>query len=331
MFSSLVSKAGADRASVAFSLGFLAGKRHVAHSAIVRRCASQNPSWQQTMLRVKDPEASIAFYEKHFGFRLLDKFIFPQWKFGVYFLATARPDETLPEPGTEAAHDFLWNYRGCTLELTHNHGTEKQEGYVYHNSNDKIEVEGVPRGGFGHIAVNTPDVYEFCAKLEAEGVEFQKKPDEGRMKGLAFALDPDRYWVEIVKRSPAYKYDAEVKSNFSQTMLRIKDPTKSVAFYRDFFGMTVLRDVHLGVGTDWGFSLYFLATLSDEEKADFEANGKADPAEFVKTLHQPVLELTHNHGTEDTEGPSYHTGNTDPQGFGSFFLLTTLPHVQSLG
>ena len=66
-------------------------------------------------------------------------------------------------------------------------------------------------------------------------------------------------------------------------------------------------------------------------KADFEANGKADPAEFVKTLHQPVLELTHNHGTEDTEGPSYHTGNTDPQGFGSFFLLTTLPHVQSLG
>lgn len=94
------------------------------------------------------------------------------------------------------------------------------------------------------------------------------------MKGLAFALDPDRYWVEIVKRSPvrsippfewktvtmnfcfsdstltsnlvflpsvggpqifhqAYKYDAEVKSNFSQTMLRIKDPTKSVAFYRE--------------------------------------------------------------------------------------------------
>ena len=31
--------------------------------------------------------------------------------------------------------------------------------------------------------------------------KFQKKPDEGRMKGLAFALDPDGYWVEIVPRT----------------------------------------------------------------------------------------------------------------------------------
>ena len=36
-----------------------------------------------------------------------------------------------------------------------------------------------------------PDVYEICDKLEAAGVAFQKKPDGGRMKGLAFALDPD--------------------------------------------------------------------------------------------------------------------------------------------
>ena len=30
-------------------------------------------------------------------------------------------------------------------------------------------------------------------------VKFHKKPDEGRMKGLAFALDPDGYWLEIVE------------------------------------------------------------------------------------------------------------------------------------
>lgn len=77
-----------------------------------------------------------------------------------------RPGEFQNEPGTQAAHDELWDYNGSTLELTWNHGTEKQEGYVYHNSNDPIEVEGVPRGGFGHIAVNTPDVYAYCAKLE---------------------------------------------------------------------------------------------------------------------------------------------------------------------
>lgn len=29
-----------------------------------------------------------------------------------------------------------------------------------------------------------------------------------------------------------------------------------------------------------------------------------------------VLELTHNHGTEDEPAFSYHNGNTDPRGFG---------------
>ena len=28
---------------------------------------------------------------------------------------------------------------------------------------------------------------------------FVFKPDAGSMKGLAFALDPDGYWIEIVK------------------------------------------------------------------------------------------------------------------------------------
>ncbi len=30
-----------------------------------------------------------------------------------------------------------------------------------------------------------------CEELEAAGVTFKKKPNEGRMKGLAFAYDPD--------------------------------------------------------------------------------------------------------------------------------------------
>ena len=84
----------------------------------------------------------------------------------VFCVQYKRPGEFSATPGTQEAHDFLWNYNSATLELTHNHGSEDQEGYVYHNSNDKIEVEGVPRGGFGHIAVNTPDVYKFCEELE---------------------------------------------------------------------------------------------------------------------------------------------------------------------
>ena len=42
------------------------------------------------------------------------------------------------------------------------------------------------------------DVYAMSAKLEAQGCTFKKKPDEGRMKGLAFVYDPDGYWVEIL-------------------------------------------------------------------------------------------------------------------------------------
>lgn len=45
------------------------------------------------------------------------------------------------------------------------------------------------------------DVYADCDELEKNGVKFQKKPDEGKMKGLAFALDPDGYWIELVKRN----------------------------------------------------------------------------------------------------------------------------------
>ena len=32
------------------------------------------------------------------------------------------------------------------------------------------------------------------------GVPFRKKPDDGNMKELAFALDPDGYSIEIIKR-----------------------------------------------------------------------------------------------------------------------------------
>ena len=108
------------------------------------------------------------------------------------------PDDLPPPPGppgSDAAHAYLWKFPGVVVELTHNHGTESDDSFAgYHNGNDETP-EGIPRGGFGHIAVNTPDVYAFCEELEGKGVRFQKKPNEGRMKGLAFALDPDNYWV----------------------------------------------------------------------------------------------------------------------------------------
>lgn len=35
-----------------------------------------------------------------------------------------------------------------------------------------------------------------CQRLEKAGVSFQKKLSDGRMRHIAFVLDPDSYWVE---------------------------------------------------------------------------------------------------------------------------------------
>jgi hypothetical protein len=88
---------------------------------------SRNPhnfSWQQTMLRIKDPKVSVPFYEKNFGFKLIHYYNFPQWSFSLYFLAVIPDDEQLNfEPGTPESEEYLWTMRHVCLELTHNHGS----------------------------------------------------------------------------------------------------------------------------------------------------------------------------------------------------------------
>jgi hypothetical protein len=73
---------------------------------------------------------------------------FPQYKFSLYFLTSLPQGTPKPPhiPGTKAAHEYLWNHEGVTLELTHNHGTESDPDQSYHAGNQE-------RDGFGHIAV----------------------------------------------------------------------------------------------------------------------------------------------------------------------------------
>lgn len=144
----------------------------------------------QTMLRVRDPDASLAFYRDVLGMTLLQKLDFADMRFSLYFLAYLGEGETVPADPAERAR-FIFT-RETTLELTHNWGTESDPGFAgYHSGNDE------PRG-FGHIGISVPDVAAACARFEALGVPFRKRPQDGRMKDIAFITDPDGYWIEIL-------------------------------------------------------------------------------------------------------------------------------------
>lgn len=144
----------------------------------------------QTMLRIRDPEASVRFYTEVLGFTELQKLDFPEMQFSLYFLALLKEGETVPADPAERAR-FVFS-RETTLELTHNWGTESDPAFAgYHNGNAD------PRG-FGHLGISVPDVYAACERFERLGVEFVKRPDDGKMKGIAFIKDPDGYWIEIL-------------------------------------------------------------------------------------------------------------------------------------
>lgn len=161
---------------------------------------------QQTMFRVKDPMKSLEFYCDVLGFKLVMYREFPQWGFNVYFVAPVE-SASIPkglENNKDAQWDYCMNLPGC-IELTFNYGSEKEDGLVYNTGNgDKTGVsngESV-KGGFGHIGITVPDVYEACERFKKLGCEFKKTPNAGGMKGLAFVKDPDGYLIEVLPQGP---------------------------------------------------------------------------------------------------------------------------------
>lgn len=67
-------------------------------------------------------------------------------------------------------------------------------------------------------------------------------------------------------------------------MIRVKDPKKSLDFYENILGMDRI-DTYSPAGGD--FTLYFLAYGHQDGKSRGE--------------REAILELTHNHGTENDE------------------------------
>ncbi|KAJ3860661.1 Glyoxalase/Bleomycin resistance protein/Dihydroxybiphenyl dioxygenase [Lentinula novae-zelandiae] len=136
--------------------------------------------FNHTMIRVRDPDISVKFYtEKDMG------------DFTLYFLAFDQ-GQNYKDMSAEEKDKARFAREGV-LELTHNHGTETDASFAGYSSGNSE-----PGKGFGHIAITVDDVEEACARFEKLGVQFKKRPQDGKMRHIAFILDPDGYWIEVV-------------------------------------------------------------------------------------------------------------------------------------
>lgn len=113
--------------------------------------------------------------------KLINKLENPDAKFDLYFLAYDSPKA--------ASHGSHWTDREGIVELTHNYGTENDPDYKITNGNTE------PHKGFGHLCISVDNIQAACQRLEDAGYKFQKKLTDGRMRHIAFALDPDGYWA----------------------------------------------------------------------------------------------------------------------------------------
>lgn len=145
--------------------------------------------FNHSMLRVKDPTVSLAFYTGILGMRVLRKLDFAEMKFSLYFLAHVAEGEA-PEEVT-ARTSWTFAQRGV-LELTHNWGTEADPDFRYHDGNAQPQ-------GFGHICICVPDLDAAIAWFDQHQVPYVKRPEQGKMRNVAFIKDPDGYWIEIVQ------------------------------------------------------------------------------------------------------------------------------------
>ncbi len=119
-----------------------------------------------TMLRVLDLESSLKFYCEILGMQVLRRTDYPDGRFTNTFIGYG-PEAEFP-----------------TLELTYN--WDQKDNY---NKGD----------GWGHICIETPNVYKACEDLAANGIKITRPP--GPMKHgtrvIAFCEDPDGYKVEL--------------------------------------------------------------------------------------------------------------------------------------
>lgn len=86
-------------------------------------------------------------------------------EFDLYFLAKLTDSERDNLPAGEDLAIYTFRQRGI-LELTHNYGTETQDGFSYHDGNQDPQ-------GFGHICFSVPDLDAAVAWFDSHNVAFK--------------------------------------------------------------------------------------------------------------------------------------------------------------
>ena len=119
-----------------------------------------------TMLRVRDLDAALKFFGT-LGLRELRRKPSEAGRFTLVFLGSGAEDDP------------------AEIELTYN--WDQKEPY--------------PTGRFfGHLAFEVDDIYQFCERIESQGIEVLRPPRDGHM---AFIKSPDGHSVELLQRGPA--------------------------------------------------------------------------------------------------------------------------------
>lgn len=273
--------------------------------------AGRNPVFAQCMLRISDPKASREFYEGKMGMKFLTQLDFEDLAFSLLFFAYT--DEDVPDPAAPRAEraKWLWARPYPTMELTWNWPSETEEPEKYANGNERDAGRG-----FGHTGFLCDDVAATTAALAKEGYTVVRPAGPFADVGsISFVADPDSYWCELIQKgSQGSGADRGVLGKdpvFAQTMLRVQDPPKTIAFFQKL-GMKYITQLDF---PEYSFSLYFLA-FTDVPAPPEEAT-RAEKAAFLWNLKDCTVELTYNWLDDGEKAEAYVNGNTKPsRGFG---------------
>ena len=115
-----------------------------------------------TMVRVKDLEKSMAFYEM-LGLKEIRRMDSEQGRFSLIFMAAEGQEE-------------------CPVELTYNW-----------DGDDALPDDS---RHFGHLAYEVDDIYAMCQTLQDNGVTINRPPRDGHM---AFVRSPDNISIELLQ------------------------------------------------------------------------------------------------------------------------------------